>query len=62
MKRKDFIRYLSEHNCFLQKEAGKYSIFENKADGTTTPVSRHREIPDFAAKKICKKLGVPEPK
>ncbi|MEK6543521.1 MAG: type II toxin-antitoxin system HicA family toxin [Elusimicrobiota bacterium] len=61
MKHKDFVRHLADNGCVLQKEAGKYSIFENQATKVTTPVSRHKEIPDFAAKKICKKLGIPEP-
>lgn len=61
MKRKEFMRHLKDNNCVLQSESGKYSIFVNLNNQITTPVTRHNEIADFTVKKICKKLGIPEP-
>lgn len=61
MKRKDLIRHLSEKGCVLLREGGKYSIFQNPVTQKEVPVTRHPEMADFAARKICKQLGVPEP-
>lgn len=61
MKRKDLMRHLKDNNCLLESEGGKYSIFKNMTNQITTPVTRHAEIADFTVKKICKKLGIPDP-
>ena len=59
MKRKDLIRHLTENGCVLLREGGKYSVFQNPATQKEVPVTRHPEMEDFAARKICKALGVP---
>jgi len=61
MKLKDFVRHLHEHGCVLLREGGKYSIWQNPSNQKETPVTRHLEIADFTAKKICKTLGIPAP-
>lgn len=59
MKRKDLIRHLTDNGCVLMREGGKYSVFQNPANQKEVPVTRHPEMEDFAARKICKALGIP---
>ncbi|MEW5907148.1 MAG: type II toxin-antitoxin system HicA family toxin [Elusimicrobiota bacterium] len=59
MKRRDLMKHLNEHGCVLLRESGKYSIYQNPVNGKETPVTRHLEIADFAARKICKVLDIP---
>jgi len=61
MKRKDLIRHLNKNGCILVREGGKYSVFSNPKTNKEVPVTRHNEIADFAAKKICKELGIEMP-
>ncbi|MBI3299609.1 MAG: type II toxin-antitoxin system HicA family toxin [Elusimicrobia bacterium] len=61
MKRKDLIKHLTDNGCVLFREGGKYSVFQNPANGKETPVTRHLELADFAARKICKQLEIPQP-
>lgn len=59
MKLRDLIKHLQSHGCVLSREGGKYSVYQNPANGKETPVTRHPEVADFAARKICKALDVP---
>ena len=61
MKRKDLIRHLRTHGCRLAREGREHSIWENPANGRRSSVPRHREIPDYTARAICRQLGIPEP-
>ncbi|MEG3437526.1 type II toxin-antitoxin system HicA family toxin [Pannus brasiliensis CCIBt3594] len=61
MKRRDLIRYLSQHGCRLVREGGEHSIWENPANNRRTSIPRHREIPDFTASRICKQLEIVPP-
>ncbi|MEA3306682.1 MAG: type II toxin-antitoxin system HicA family toxin [Elusimicrobiota bacterium] len=58
MKRKELIKYLMKNGCKLLREGGKYSIYVNGISEKEVPVTRHKEIADFTARKICKDLGV----
>ena len=58
MKRKALIKHLTQQGCKLLREGGKYSIFVNATTEKEVPVTRHTEIADFTARKICKDLGV----
>ncbi|MBI5245038.1 MAG: type II toxin-antitoxin system HicA family toxin [Elusimicrobia bacterium] len=60
MKRKDLVRHLIDSGCVLLREGGKYSVFQNPVNGKETPVTRHLEIADYAARKICKELEIPQ--
>lgn len=62
MKRRDLIRFLESHGCELLREGGKHSWWTNPSLDRRTAVPRHREINDFLAQKICKDLGVPDPR
>lgn len=60
MKRRDLIKHLMENGCVLLREGGKYSVYQNPTNLKETPVTRHLEIADFAARKICKALEIPQ--
>lgn len=62
MKRRDLIRILESHGCELLREGGRHSWWINPSLDRRTAVPRHREINDFLAQKICKDLGVPNPR
>jgi hypothetical protein len=38
------------------------TVYVNRAAQASSTVSRHREIKDFLASKICRDLQVPDPK
>ena len=59
MKRKDLVKHLVENGCVLSREGGKYSVYQNPVNLKETPVTRHLEVADFAARKICKALEIP---
>jgi mRNA interferase HicA len=61
MKRRDLLRHLRQHGCHFVREGGEHSIWENPANGRRTTVQRHREIPDYTARRICRQLGIPNP-
>lgn len=62
MKRRDLIKHLTDNGCILLREGGKYSVYQNPTNQKETPVTRHPEVADFAARKICKALEVPQMK
>jgi len=41
------------------REGGNHTIYENPVTGNRAPVSRHVEIDDKLAKKICHQLDIP---
>jgi predicted RNA binding protein YcfA (HicA-like mRNA interferase family) len=61
VKRRDLLQHLRQHGCQLAREGREHSIWENPATNRRTSVPRHREIPDYTAKRICKQIGIPEP-
>jgi predicted RNA binding protein YcfA (HicA-like mRNA interferase family) len=61
MKRRELIRHLESHGCYLLRDRGKPSVYANPGNNQTSAVSRKREISDFLARKICRDPGVPEP-
>ena len=61
MKRRDLVRHLEAHGCYLLREGGRHSIFVNSTAEVTSAVPRHTEINEFLARKICRDLQVPEP-
>ncbi|MBI2089004.1 MAG: type II toxin-antitoxin system HicA family toxin [Deltaproteobacteria bacterium] len=63
MKRRELIRHLERYGCMLVQEGGKHSKYVNLADPRrVTTVPRHTEIAELLARKICRQLGVPDPK
>lgn len=62
MKRIDLIKHLSKNGCELAREGSKHSLFFNAETKRASTIPRHKEINLFLAKKICRDLGVEEPK
>lgn len=63
MKRRELVRHLERFGCVLVREGAKHSRYVNLADPRrTSTVPRHTEIADLLVRKICRQLGIPDPK
>jgi mRNA interferase HicA len=62
MKRRDLVRYLESVGCDLLREGGRHSWWHNPSRNKRSAIPRHREINEHLARKICRDLGVEEPK
>jgi len=62
MKRKLLIRHLEKEGCLFIREGGNHTIFFNPKLRQTSSIPRHKEIVDRLASKICRDLGVKEPR
>jgi len=60
MKREALLRHLRHHGCYLKREGASHSLWTNPTTGAVEAVPRHTEISDLLARKICRKLNVPE--
>ena len=56
MKRLDLIRKLEEQGCVFIRHGGKHDWYQNPLTKACQPVPRHREIKEFLARSILKKL------
>jgi predicted RNA binding protein YcfA (HicA-like mRNA interferase family) len=56
MKRTDLVRKLDEAGCVLIRLGGNHDWYRNPKTGISQPERRHREINQFLAKHILKKL------
>ncbi|MBL8232719.1 MAG: type II toxin-antitoxin system HicA family toxin [Bryobacterales bacterium] len=57
MKRTDLVRKLEAAGCKFLRHGGNYDWYNNPGTGVSQPVPRHREINEFLAKHILKKLA-----
>lgn len=57
MKRADLIHKLDEAGCVLIRHGGNHDWYRNPRTDVSQPVPRHREINEFLAKHILKKLS-----
>ena len=57
MKREELERRLAKCGAVLIRHGGKHDWYENPETGVQQPVPRHREINEYLAKSILKKLG-----
>lgn len=62
MKRKELIRHLEKQGCLWLREGGSHTVYFNPENKKTSTVPRHNEVNDFLSRKICRDLGVKEPK
>jgi mRNA interferase HicA len=63
MKRKQLLRHLERYGCVVLSEGVKHTRYINLADTSRkVTIPRHTEISDLLAIKICRQLGVPDPK
>jgi len=60
MKRSALLKHLRQHGCYLKREGGSHSLWTNPRTGQVEAVTRHVEIPNVLARKICRGLSVPE--
>lgn len=57
MKRLDLIRKLEEQGCVFIRHGGKHDWYQNPQTKVCQPVPRHREIKEFLARSIIRKLA-----
>jgi predicted RNA binding protein YcfA (HicA-like mRNA interferase family) len=57
MKRTDLIRKLEEAGCEFVRHGGRHDWYRNPKTGVSQPVPRHREINQFLARHILKKIA-----
>ena len=56
MKRAELIRKLEDAGCVLIRHGGNHDWYRNPKTGVPQPVPRHREVNEFLARHILKKL------
>ena len=59
MKRRDLLARLHDEGCVLVRTVGGYDWYRNVITGECRPVPRHREIKEFTARAIIKRLSAP---
>ncbi|MFC7338289.1 type II toxin-antitoxin system HicA family toxin [Haloferula chungangensis] len=57
MKRADLLKKLADLGCELIRHGGKHDWYQNKKTGACQPIPRHREIKEYLARSIIKKLS-----
>ncbi|MCZ7638924.1 MAG: type II toxin-antitoxin system HicA family toxin [Verrucomicrobia bacterium] len=62
MKRRDLLRHLAAYRCRLDREGSAHSLWKNPETGVLEAIPRHAEIGKHLARKICRRLSVPEPR
>jgi mRNA interferase HicA len=61
MKREGLLRHLRMHGCILRREGKEHSLWENPSNGHAEAVPRHVEISNVLARRICRRLSIPDP-
>lgn len=59
MKRVVLLRRLADEACVLDRSDGPHDVYRNIITGKRAPVPRHREINEFTAKAILRRLSTP---
>ena len=57
MKRVELWKYLRQQGCDMIRETRRHSWWRNGRDGRRFTISRHGEIDDLLARKLCWVLG-----
>jgi len=57
VKRRDLVQKIEEMGCVLIRHGGKHDWYQNPKTHMAQPGPRHREINEFLAKSILKKLS-----
>jgi len=57
MKRRDLIKELETVGCIFIRHGGEHDWYTNPKTKRSQPVPRHREINDYLAKSIIRKLS-----
>jgi mRNA interferase HicA len=53
--------HLRTNGCVLRREGKGHSLWENPQTGHAEAIPRHTEIANLLAKRICRKLAIPDP-
>jgi len=57
VKQADLVRKLEQQGCQFIRHGGKHDWYQNPRTKICQPIPRHREINEFPAKSILKKLA-----
>ncbi len=57
MKRNDLVREIEKIGCLLIRHGRRHDWYQNPQTGECQPIPRHREIKEYLAKHIIKKLS-----
>ncbi len=57
MKRVDLIKTIKGFVCVMIRSRGKHDWYLNPKSGVSQPVPRHREIKEYLARQIIRKLS-----
>ncbi len=60
MKRTALLRHLRRNGCVLKREGRAHSLWLAPKSGAVEAIPRHTEVADVLARRICRRLGVPE--
>ena len=61
MKRRELVSHMEAGGCFCARDTGPHSIWKNPATGEIQPVPGHTEIDSHLARRICRRLSLPDP-
>ena len=61
MKRADLLARLRDEGCVLVRTVGKHDFWRNVITGACQPVPRHRELKEYTARAILRRLAAPDP-
>ena len=61
LKLDSLLRHLRRHGCVIRREGKEHSLWENPQTGHAEAVPRHIEIANLLAKRICRRLSIPDP-
>ncbi|MBI2100843.1 MAG: type II toxin-antitoxin system HicA family toxin [Candidatus Vogelbacteria bacterium] len=62
MRRRLLIRHLVRNGCVFVREGSKHSVFWNPLTRRSSTVPRHNEVDRHLVIKICRDLGIPDPR
>jgi len=57
MKKRDLISKLEDMGCVFIRHGGKHDWYQNPSTRVSQPIPRHREIKEYLARHIIKKLS-----
>jgi len=55
------LQHLQRRGCVLKRQGGCHSIWRNPVTNEIQAIPRHSEIGENLARKICRKLSLPDP-
>jgi len=62
MKFRDLVNRLVDEGCVFVRHGGGHDVYRNVITGRAEAVPRHREVKEFTARAIIKRLSAPSPR